>query len=202
MAVDGYMYFYDYKKAFMASESQVDTSKNTETLWKAADFQWAAAAGKVKDPYIGLFEIEDFSFDIEQQLNIGSQATGAGAGKVTFNPFSITRKIDISSPGLFQMACSGTSFAEVCLGLRKSSGGDVTGQIFLVFRFKLVAVKTISWSYDDESPKETITFEYGGLQVWYTPQAADGSMGAAISGGWNRVLNTSDVGKTFIGTPK
>jgi hypothetical protein len=26
--------------------------------------------------------------------NIGSQSTGAGAGKITFNPFSITRKID------------------------------------------------------------------------------------------------------------
>lgn len=25
-------------------------------------------------------------------LNIGSQSTGAGAGKITFNPFSITRK--------------------------------------------------------------------------------------------------------------
>ena len=31
-------------------------------------------------------------FDIEQTLSIGSQSTGAGAGKVTFNPFSITRK--------------------------------------------------------------------------------------------------------------
>lgn len=31
----------------------------------------------------------------------GSQSTGAGAGKVTFNPFSITRKIDKSSPVLF-----------------------------------------------------------------------------------------------------
>ena len=27
------------------------------------------------------------SFDIEQVLNIGSQSTGAGAGKVSFNPF-------------------------------------------------------------------------------------------------------------------
>jgi hypothetical protein len=34
-----------------------------------------------------LFEINDFSFDIEQVLNIGSQSSGAGAGKVTFNPF-------------------------------------------------------------------------------------------------------------------
>jgi hypothetical protein len=29
---------------------------------------------------------------------IGSQSSGAGAGKVTFNPFSVTRKIDKSSP--------------------------------------------------------------------------------------------------------
>ena len=33
-----------------------------------------------------------FSFDIEQTLNIGSQATGAGAGKVTFNPFTAPKK--------------------------------------------------------------------------------------------------------------
>ncbi len=28
----------------------------------------------------------------EVALNIGSQSSGSGAGKVTFNPFSITRK--------------------------------------------------------------------------------------------------------------
>ena len=30
-------------------------------------------------------------FDIESILSIGSQSSGAGAGKITFNPFSITR---------------------------------------------------------------------------------------------------------------
>ena len=74
-----------------------------------------------------LFEIEDYSFDIEQMLNIGSQSSGAGAGKVTFNPFSITRNIDRSSPLLFQNACSGTPYKNVGLGLRKSAGGQVSG---------------------------------------------------------------------------
>jgi hypothetical protein len=32
-------------------------------------------------------EISDYSFGIKQALNIGSQSSGAGAGKVTFNPF-------------------------------------------------------------------------------------------------------------------
>ena len=32
-----------------------------------------------------LFGLHDFSFSDDQTLNIGSQSTGAGAGKVTFN---------------------------------------------------------------------------------------------------------------------
>ncbi len=194
MAVDGYMYFQDYNKGYLKSESQVDTSNNTEPLFNS--FEFKKAAGSADDP--GLFEIEDFSFDIEQTLNIGSQSTGAGAGKVTFNPFSITRKIDKSSPVLFERACSGTPFQQVVLGLRKSSGGKVTGQIYLVFMFKLVAVKTISWSYDDESPKETVTFEYGGLQVHYSQQQPDGKMKTPIPGGWNRVRNVQDTTMVLI----
>jgi type VI protein secretion system component Hcp len=31
----------------------------------------------------------------------GTHSTGAGAGKVTFNPFSITRHVDKASPVLF-----------------------------------------------------------------------------------------------------
>jgi len=31
----------------------------------------------------------------------GSQSTGAGAGKVTFNPFQVTKRIDVASPSLF-----------------------------------------------------------------------------------------------------
>jgi len=34
----------------------------------------------------------------------GSASGGAGAGKVSFNPFSITRKVDKASPIFFQMA--------------------------------------------------------------------------------------------------
>jgi type VI protein secretion system component Hcp len=39
---------------------------------------------------------------ITVDVSASSPSTGAGARKVTFNPFSITRKIDKSSPILFQ----------------------------------------------------------------------------------------------------
>ena len=67
------------------------------------------------------------------------------------------------------------------------------GKIYWVNLFKLAAVKTMSWSYDDELPKETVTMEFGGLQIHYTPQKADGFPGDPIAGGWNRVRNVQDT---------
>jgi hypothetical protein len=36
---------------------------------------------------------------------------------------------------------------ETVVGGGKSSGGNTSGHTYLVFNFKLVAVKTVSWSY-------------------------------------------------------
>ena len=191
MAIDAYMCFQDYNKDFLTSESQVDFSKASgENDDLFGPFK-KAGTGKI-------FEVEDYSFDIEQTLAIGSQSTGAGAGRVTFNPFSITRKIDISSTTFFQNACSGKSFMNVYLGMRKSAGNDTSGRFFLLFTFKLVAVKTLGWAHDDEAPKETVTFEYGGLQIRYGQQAASGAITRVVPAGWNRVKNTQDVSDTPI----
>jgi len=187
MAIDSYMCFEHYPKdKYLESESQVDLKKSNKGDDSLADPFFKAATNK------SLFEIEDYSFDIEQVLNIGSQSTGSGAGKVTFNPFSITRKIDKSSTILFEMACSGTPFRNVFLGLRKSAGAETSGVFFLRFQFKLVAVKTISWAHDDEAPKETCTFEYGGLIINYGQQKPSGEIFKVVPGGWNRVKNRRD----------
>lgn len=206
MAVDAYVVFVPYNATVLNSELQVAWSASSkDSLSKPIQGYKSATVSGGQLTYGQIFEIEDYSFDIEQTLNIGSQSGGAGAGKVTFNPFSITRKIDAASPMLFQMACAGTPFQTVYLALRKSVGAGATGGnqgtmtagfVFLRFDFKLVAVKTISWSHDDESPKETVTFEYGGLQIHYCSQNPNGSLMAEQAGGWNRVLNISDVSST------
>ena len=51
-----------------------------------------------------LFEVEDYSFDIEQVLNIGSQTSGAGAGKGAVNPSQVTHKVDSAAPVLVRNA--------------------------------------------------------------------------------------------------
>ena len=48
-------------------------------------------------------EIRELSIDEipDQELDTVVGGSGAGAGKVTFNPFSITRHVDKASPVLF-----------------------------------------------------------------------------------------------------
>jgi type VI secretion system Hcp family effector len=192
MAIDSYMVFIDYNDKYLQSESQVDMKQSAQDSAELAKPFTDGFSNK------GLFEVEDYSFDIEQTLGIGSQSTGAGAGKVTFNPFSITRKVDKSSPVFFQNACSGKAFKSVFLGMRKSAGNDSTGVFFLVFQFKLVAVKTVGWAHDDEAPKETVTFEYGGLLVKYGQQNPNGQIAGVIPGGWNRVKNKADTDSSAL----
>jgi type VI secretion system secreted protein Hcp len=181
MAVDAFMMFQDYKGGWLQSESTVDFSKDVSNDL-SKDFIANNGAGAV-------FEVDSFNFGVEQIVTIGSQAGGAGAGKVTFKEFNIERKIDKSSPILFKNACSGKSFKVVSLGFRKAAGDDSSGTFYLRFDFKLVAAKTIDWAHDEESPKETMTFMYGGLLMRYLPQKPDGTMGGVIPGGWNRVKN-------------
>jgi type VI protein secretion system component Hcp len=186
MAIKAYMWFQNYDGSYLSSESQVDFSKSAQ----------ASAIGF--PPNNNIFEVENYSVEIAQTLNIGSQSSGAGAGKVSFNPLTITRKVDRASPILFQMACSGTPFQNAVIVRSKSAGGEGATTVFLKFTFKLVAVKSVAWSYDAEDPKDVVTFEYGGLVVEYWMQSPDGSMGAKVSGGWNRIKNISDIDPTTV----
>jgi type VI secretion system secreted protein Hcp len=188
MAVDAYMAFIEFDNKPLKAESMVNMQNNDESLATTGpiSLKTLATAGQ-------LFEVKDYSFSVEQKLNIGSQSMGIGAGKITFNTFSVTRKIDIASPIFFRKACAGTPFQHVILACRKSSGGLTAGAVFLRFDFKLVGVTKIDFKSDEESPEETLEFEYGGLSVRYCRQLPNGTFDSAIQGGWLRVNNVVDA---------
>jgi type VI secretion system secreted protein Hcp len=189
MAFDTYMQFQDPQGNYLKGESQAQISNDSPL---GTDIQQG-----------NIFEIDDFSFDIEQVLNIGSASSGLGAGKVQLNGFQVTRKTDRASPMLFTMCCAGQHFKQVSLYLRRASGGASgmtstqlpSGLTFLRFDFALVGVKTMSWSGSDgdEACKEEVTFEYGALKVQYVQQGADGQPLASgqTMGSWNQIYNNN-----------
>jgi type VI secretion system secreted protein Hcp len=130
--------------------------------------------------------LSSYTLGVEQQVpSIGSQSGGAGSGKVTFNPFSVTRKIDSSSPALYEATAEGTAFTSATLAVPTQGGGAET------FEFHLVTVQSIVWQGSkDQIPTESIQFEYGELELAYQTQ---GGL-ASSSFGWNRVTNSPSNG--------
>jgi type VI secretion system secreted protein Hcp len=139
------------------------------------------------------FEIQNWSFGASNALNMGSASGGAGAGKVAFDSFTVTKAIDSASPYLFHTACAGGHYQEVVLWLRRAGGSsaNASGAVFLKFNFKLVMIENIAWAHGDPAPTETIKFQYGALSIVYYPQTQTGATDASKKKNavWDRVLN-------------
>lgn len=70
--------------------------------------EWAATLSDSEQAILAMVAARAFpdaaGGDEVEGFGIGSQSSGAGAGKASFNPFSITRKVDKASPIFFQMS--------------------------------------------------------------------------------------------------
>jgi type VI secretion system secreted protein Hcp len=131
---------------------------------------------------------------LSQQVNIGSSSSGAGAGKVNFEPFKITKQVDTSSPFFFSTMCTGGHYGDVTLWCRRGGASSKTsGYAYLIFEFKMVAISNIAWSQGDPAPTEEVTFEYGAIQCTYTRQTASGGEGKKEGPfAWSRVRNSNE----------
>ncbi|HEX4305082.1 MAG TPA: type VI secretion system tube protein Hcp [Solirubrobacterales bacterium] len=111
-------------------------------------------------------------------FSLGSQSTGAGAGKITFNPFQVTRKVDRSSPQLLAAAVTGRRIPKAELFFTHRRGGkDVT---FLELDFMNVQVSTVQdGASAKDVPTESVSLNYQKLEMTYYD--AEGKPGPSVS---------------------
>jgi type VI secretion system Hcp family effector len=153
----------------------------------------------VKDPFPGrpaiqnvsksVVEIIDFSFQVEQGLNVAPTST---SGRVTFGQMRLVKKIDILTPTLFQLCAAGTNFKFVDFLIRKSTGADTAAsEIYLAYGLEDVIIKSVAYSGNPDAPTETLSLEYRALKVGYQAQNPDGTAAAAFTyRSWDQVANT------------
>jgi YD repeat-containing protein len=126
------------------------------------------------------FEINDWSFEIENPTTIGSATGGAGGGKAEFNEFTIKKVTDAAAPAFFKHCVAGAHYQNVVIS-KRHAGGDPgpSSKSFLQFKFQTVFTTKIDWSGPgDEGPEETVTFQYGAAGVRYTPYVPGGTSSA------------------------
>jgi type VI secretion system secreted protein Hcp len=180
--------------------SQASSCRRSETVmtWDAAGAGGTTAATALitltlpngetltgGDPAGPTFEIKDWSFGVENPTTIGSATGGAGAGKIKFDEFTITKPVDTASPKLFQVCATGGHFKQVTIVVRRP-GTNITWVTYELETVFITSIQTQSTDANgDETPTEKVTFAYGKLTITDAPIS-----GPTVSVGWDQIANS------------
>ncbi len=136
----------------------------------------------------GAIELQSFSFGEQESGHAGG---GGGAGKVSFQDFQFTAKVNKASPHLFLACASGRHFPKATLIARKAGGH---GLEFLTLTFQDVVVSSFhdaGAAASTDAPVDQVSLNFGKVTFEFVPQKADGSGDAAVSVAWDVVHNRS-----------
>lgn len=162
----------------------------------------------VADPYTrknvtNPIELQDWGVSSDQVLNIGSQSSGVGAGKVVFNEFTTSRPADRLTQQLFTNEAAGVPFKWLDILIvndqaQPSGAAGASLKPYLAYRFLLVGISHIASAPSDTYVREDVSFQFGGWLNGYQPLRADGSLGAFAPTGWDRVHNVAISGSSTV----
>src|SRR5687767_13226779 len=113
---------------------------------------------------------------------------GGGAGKVQFNDFNFTQKVNKASPSLFLACASGQHIKEATITVRKAGK---TQQEYLIIKMNDVLVSSYQsgGSSGDDLPTESVSMAFAKVELTYKEQKADGGSGQSFTAGWDLKAN-------------
>jgi type VI protein secretion system component Hcp/Ca2+-binding RTX toxin-like protein len=146
--------------------------------------------------YKGWFEVAGFDFDLANPANIGSATGGAGAGKLTFSPLTLTLDSNTGLAPLLALAATGAALNGATL-----VGVNDAGQ--QVYHLDLANVSVTNVEHHAEAFPEagpTLTLDYGQIELeTFTP---DGTGGVVREGHFGSTLPSADPGGSVAASPE
>ena len=116
-------------------------------------------------------------------------AGGGGGGKFSSQDFHFTSKLSKASPKLFQACATGQHFKDVTLVARKAGEGQ---QEYYKITFSDCLVSSYQQGGavgSDLIPTDQASLNFGKIEIEYTEQKPDGSLGAVVKGGYDLKLH-------------
>lgn len=116
---------------------------------------------------------------------------GGGAGKVSVQDISFTKYLDASSPTLQKFCANGKHVATGKLTVRKAGENPLE---YLKIELEEIIISSVSTggSSGEERLTEHVSLNFKKFHTTYTPQAADGTGGAAVEAKWNIAENKEE----------
>lgn len=133
------------------------------------------------DKHKGEIDIQSFSWGVSQQTTHGGGGGGGSAGKASFQDISFMKRIDKSSPILFQSVPEGRRYPSAILV------GEKDGFPYMRIKFYDVLISSYQQTGDQGStvPTDKVSMSYSKIEYEYTPQSANGAAGSTVKGSWN-----------------
>ena len=107
---------------------------------------------------IGQFDVLSFSWAVSNDLNIGSQSSGAGAGKVHFQDLSLTKPLDSLTSTLFGAIGTGGPFNSASITYSDNKGNTI---LQIAMKLVLLTSFSIGSAGDGSAPTESLTLAFG-----------------------------------------
>ncbi|MCI0628733.1 MAG: type VI secretion system tube protein Hcp [Acidobacteria bacterium] len=130
-------------------------------------------------------EIFSFSWGASNPSTIGAAGVGISAGKVSISSFNVMKKLDSTSPKLFEHCCTGAHVKSMIVTMRKA-GGDQ--QIFHKLEFETCMIDSIQFSGSsggDDQPTESVSISFAKIKFGHDKQKPDGTMTGMVFKIWD-----------------
>ncbi|WP_069299208.1 type VI secretion system tube protein Hcp [Neptunicoccus sediminis] len=145
------------------------------------------------------FDLIDFSFGVENQVNVGSSSGGLGSGRVQLDRFEFSKNMDTASCDMVLAACTGDHIPELHLSLRKGGGGGASdsGGEFVHVQMINVVIESVKWSGSDgdEAFVDNVVVAFAGIKIDYMKQDMTGKLESGGAVEWNQTTNEAVMGK-------
>jgi len=133
----------------------------------------------------GEINLLSYSWGVANTAGGVSAAGGRGAGKASPSSFAIMKRSDVASPSLFQACATGLHSKEMTVTVRKAGGDQLE---YLTYKFTDVMVSSYQSNGSpggDDVPIESVSFDYGKVEIKYMPQDATGKAGSPVGAGYD-----------------
>jgi len=147
------------------------------------DFEGTGLKG-FDEPWTALTAVA--GLDVENSISIGSSGGGAGSGKASFSPITVSKHIDKGSPLLFKALVVGKHIASVTFSYIKTTPKGP----WVWLKFVLSDVVLTKWTLGEGfEPDETISMSYGKIEWDFVGMDERGELLPAVHVGWDIVRN-------------